>query len=468
MAARRLLDRARRLLQADDAAGAIREATVLLQQFPASGLAVEAQLLVANGHVALGDDAAARQAAEDLLSAYPRAVGAAAASIIVARFDIDAATSLGDFRAVRERLSRLPVLFDAVTYPRLEARAAAMVLSGEISLRLRENDAAEGEFAAALEPGISSALRARAHVGLGTALLRGGEWEAAAMLLQSSATEVPEARTALSLIHRHRLKGIAAAWESSRTLASAGRRLDNPVGIAASNSGELVVVDEGERFAARLRADGSVAARRNPLRDAARPWFGADGTAFVTMKQSILAPFTQVRQTFTTRQGGQPKAVQNIVAAAHGPLGGVVIAHDNGDRVSRFDAEGVFVGLPLGDRRMEIVDVVVDVWGRFLLLDKRGKSVVAVDAEGQVETVVTVSGWRRPEALAVDALGNFYVLDRDAKLIDVYSNQGTHLTRLGPTVAGGGSLDDPRDIAVDGSGRIYIADRGRSAIVVLE
>ncbi len=467
VAVQRLLDRAQQLADGDPES-AIREATVLVEQFPASDLVDEALLLIADSHAALDNHAAARESAERIINSHPRTASAAAATVIVARYDIDASRSMDQLRTVREALSRLPVLFDAVTFPRLEARAAAMVLSGDISLRLLEIDVAEGEFAAAMEPGVSGVWLARAHAGLGRALLRSGEWEAAATLLQRSAAEIPSARSLLSLIHRHRLGPTAAAWRRSRTLVSAGGRLDEPIGIAASEQGDLLVIDEGGPFGARLRADGSVASRQNPLAGAMRPWFGPAGIAYVVLRRSILAPFIRDRQTFTTRENGRSQEIDNIVAAAHGPLGGLLVAHDDGDKLSRFDPSGAYVSMPLGSRRFKIVDIDVDSQGRFLLLDRRNKSVLALDPADNVSTLVSASEWGRPEALALDALGNVYTLDRDSKRIDVYSSAGTRLARFGPGLPGGTELDDPRDLAVDGSGNVYVADRGNSVVVVLQ
>ena len=186
------------------------------------------------------------------------------------------------------------------------------------------------------------------------------------------------------------------------------------------------------------------------------------------MRRAILSPFTHQRQTFTTREGNRPEEVDQIVAAAHGPLGSILVAYDDGDKLSRFDVNGAYMSTPLGSQRFKIVDIDVDNQGRFLLLDRRNKSVLALDGSGGVETLVTVSEWRRPAALAVDELDNFYVLDRDDKRIDVFSSEGARLARLGPGLPGGRRLDDPRDLAVDGSGRINVADRGSSVVVILE
>ena len=76
--------------------------------------------------------------------------------------------------------------------------------------------------------------------------------------------------------------------------------------------------------------------------------------------------------------------------------------------------------------------------------------------------------WRRPEAIAVDELGFVYVLDRDAKTIDVFDRNGQLRWELGPQLPNGIELRSPRDIGVDGTGRIYIADKDLKAFLVVE
>ena len=76
--------------------------------------------------------------------------------------------------------------------------------------------------------------------------------------------------------------------------------------------------------------------------------------------------------------------------------------------------------------------------------------------------------WNRPGAIAVDALGNVYLLDQKSRSIEVLGPHGTKLDRLGPTLPGGVELKAPRDIAIDGEGRLYIADVKLAQIVVLE
>ncbi|MFN2196283.1 MAG: hypothetical protein ACK2UW_09195 [Anaerolineales bacterium] len=61
------------------------------------------------------------------------------------------------------------------------------------------------------------------------------------------------------------------------------------------------------------------------------------------------------------------------------------------------------------------------------------------------------------EDLAVDGLGNLYVLT-DEEAVIVYSSQGRLLVRFGSSGDEPGQLRAPSAIAVDGQGRIYISD----------
>jgi hypothetical protein len=60
------------------------------------------------------------------------------------------------------------------------------------------------------------------------------------------------------------------------------------------------------------------------------------------------------------------------------------------------------------------------------------------------------------------------VLDRRAKKIDVFDTEGVSRWSLGPVLPGGVELRDPRDIAVDGQGRVYVADRSLSVVVMVQ
>ncbi len=475
--ARRLLERASELLATGDAPAAVDELQVLFEQFGSSDVAPEAMVLLARAQNESGLLDAAIETARRLVEEHPRSPSGAGGMVLQATFELRTATSLADLEDLRDRLARVALLYPTGTYPRLVWRPAASVLGGEIELRLNNADSAASRFAAALEPWAEPRWRARAMVGLGRALLAENEWEAAAHMLQRGLAEEPfaastaaaQARALLALVHRRHLRTQTGGrpWISTRSITRAGAVLERPIGIAASLTGELLVADEGVPFVSYLAADESPIASKNSMPDAAHPWFGPDGTPLVALERSIRAPFGSDRSVYYAPDGGSSKPLEKIVAAAEDPFGGRIVAYDDGNRVARFHADGNSAGMVFGGQRVQIRDIVAQ-GADFLLLDGREKRLYRLGPQGAAQTVVSSGSWRRPEAVDIDLLGNLYVLDRDEGRIYVYKPDGTQLEQSGPDLPGGGRLDDPRDLAVDGAGRLFVADRGAKKIWVVE
>ena len=64
------------------------------------------------------------------------------------------------------------------------------------------------------------------------------------------------------------------------------------------------------------------------------------------------------------------------------------------------------------------------------------------------------SQFSRPEALATDAVGNVYVVDRDNHHIRKFLPSATFLLAWGSNDGGNGQFDRPTGIAVDGAGKL--------------
>jgi len=362
-------------------------------------------------------------------------------------------------------------------YPSTPWRAAASVRAGEIELSLGRSQAAAVRFVGVVDGEETSSWTSRARLGLATTLLWSREWSAAATLLQQvvdafdaggpSADPVAGVNAAerLTLLHRLWLRTAAGGqpWQRAGRF-NVGATLDRPIGVAASTNG-LLVSDEG--LDAVVFRDSTGNAATFVMADAQRPWWSARGIGYVPARSVVSAPLSAASFEFTYPDGGRQRAVEDIRAGAGTAAGGRVLLDNRSKRILEFSPTGAFVRA-LDTRGGEPVDLARGPRGRLFVIEKSRREVMVFDPDGALRGGFSIETWREPYALAVDAIGHVYVLDRRSKRIDVFDPDGGILWSLGPVLPGGVEFDDPRDIAVDGGGRIFVADRGLSSLVVIE
>ena len=383
---------------------------------------------------------------------------------------------LGRLQEAQMGYERIVAEFEAPVAP---WRAAARVRLGDLRWRSGAYALAGGEYVRVLELEPPSAWTSRARLGLAGVALVDGDWVAAADLLQrvinAAAAGRPDgdlgaatdARERLSLIERFRLqprRGLPY-WTAVGVLSTPGHELRRPLALAASRDGQLLVVDEGIA-AVLLIAPESSRVSRLPHDDHRRPWWGFDGLPYLPTRRAGVIALGGTQQRFVTNEATGPVPLEDLQSGARTPDGYWYLLDGDPRRVLRFAPDGGFERQIRG-RDTEPVDLVVDRLGRLLVLERRPGRVVRFDTDGQLDTVVVVGNWRRPEAIEVDGLGNIYVLDRDERLIDIFDADGNPLARLGPDFPSGVQMRSPRDLAVDGTGRVYVADRGASIVYVI-
>lgn len=480
--AERLLAEGQRLEGENELQAALEQYTLLVEQFPQSAVAPEALLRLTQGHWLAGNADAALQAAEHLRNAYGGTPSAAGALVLEGEIQVARARALADLEAAQATFNRVPLLFGAAQYPGLQWRSEALVQSGTVSLQLgRLNDAATA-FLTAIENERPFAGTPQAQIGLATVFLDRGQWTQAAEILQrvvdaSSGTDgtgegtgVPGARRLLSLIHRTVLRPAIgqAPWARIRRLTLAGASLQDPIGIDAKHEGRLVVALDRGPLAAVVDPNGQILEQIGPD-DLRTVWWGPRGAAYALSKRAVFDPGTRIDQSFEVPTGssGARDRLDNLEAGARGILGDWFLLDTDPRRVLFFEPGGTYRST-LMEENEGPRDLATDARGRLFVLHEQGSGVVRFNAEGVREGRVVTGEWERPEALAVDRLGNLYVLDRDEKTIDVFTPAGQSVMTIGPQLIGDVELDDPRDIAIDDTGRLYIADRGLDAILILE
>jgi hypothetical protein len=107
--------------------------------------------------------------------------------------------------------------------------------------------------------------------------------------------------------------------------------------------------------------------------------------------------------------------------------------------------------------------VVLTSTGHRIVVDKKEKTVIRYGPDGRYLGPFVPS--INTERLAVNALDDVAMIDRDAKAINILDRDGKPLSRIlarGPNY----QLDEPVDLAYDRLGYLYVLDRGKASVLV--
>ncbi|MDA8018906.1 MAG: outer membrane protein assembly factor BamD [Thermoanaerobaculia bacterium] len=486
-AAARLYEAAQQRLRTD-AQAAAEELNLLVRQFPGDVLAPKALSDLARLRIAQRDEAAAEAVLDQLLADYPRSTEAASGFVMQAELAAERAQSLEDLGEARTAYQRVVLLFGQDTYPRLEGRSLARVRSAELGLLLGDVEGAVAELVQAIEDEPPSRVTGRARLVLGRAFLLQGRWTPAMEVLQTLADDVPrdadgailrgtdsptasaadraEAGNLLTLAHRHELRPLAGQrrWVSTDRLGTE-LNLEEPIGVAADGSGQILVVDKDAERVSLFRPENRTWEGRS-LKDPVRPVFAGDA-ALVVSEEGVSLPFDGQRTTFLEPVAGKEKTLDRLLGAVRGRQGVFFVAAKGWDGLLVYPTPRRGSSI-LATNRAEYVDLDRDELGRVLTLDARNNRILRVGLDGRSAEVVASGDWKKPVAVARDALDHVYVLDQGNRQVFVYDRDLRRIASLGPSLGAGIELRSPQDVAVDGSGRILIADAKHPYLIALD
>lgn len=273
---------------------------------------------------------------------------------------------------------------------------------------------------------------------------------------------------------------------------SGANALSKPIGVAVSRDNRVYVVDFITRgvkvfatdgtflFAFNKISDGANTALRNPVHLA----IGPNGDVFVTDRrlQSILVFDRDGKYLRKVQPNNDPDFVwspNGVTVDANGDIyiadiagveqhGVLVLAKDG--KVKRYwgkaglvlDARskpgtfsypnGIVVSPGEGNKR----DVYV--------ADSNNRRVQVFAPDGTFRRIVATEG--TPRGLGIDAEKRLYAVDVLSHQIDIFAQSGQHLATFGENGYGAGQFQYPEDLAIDGRGRIYIADRENNQVQV--
>ena len=256
---------------------------------------------------------------------------------------------------------------------------------------------------------------------------------------------------------------------NAASLAVAPLLFPFPAALGLSISGVLYVGDTSLHTIQKIEPSGQVS-----------PFAGSKGQTGTTDGPGPSALFNQPGGLAVTAAGGLVVAdTANGTIRSITPSG--VVTTLAGSSSNRGGTDGVgsaaLFSVPVGIARGPD--------GAFYVADSTNHTIRKITADGTVSTFAGTAGasgasdgsgtaarFNQPTGIAVDASGRLYVADTANNLIRSISSSGVVTTLAGVTAvagaqdgSGGGALfNQPSGLAVDANGNVYVADTGNSAI----
>ena len=238
--------------------------------------------------------------------------------------------------------------------------------------------------------------------------------------------------------------------------------IKDPIGLALGRDGAVYVADADGGTVLKVAPDGGIAPLVKP----------AAGSGAVSFSAPTSVAVDAAGNAFVTNNGDNtilkvtPGGIASVFAGKAGANGG----QDGAGGAARF-------ATPRG--------IAIDEAGNLYVADEGNSNIRKITPAGVVSTLAGTAGqsgsadgtgpaarFAAPRALTADAAGNVYVADTDNSTIRKITPAGAVTTlagRAGEAGAANGPgnvarFSEPRGIAVDAPGNIYVADSGNQSI----
>jgi sugar lactone lactonase YvrE len=249
---------------------------------------------------------------------------------------------------------------------------------------------------------------------------------------------------------------------SVTVLGTGGPAISDPIGLAVDSQGTVFVADADEDAVYKFPAGRPAIALGKPAGSSAAPNFHTPTDVAVDAAGSV----------FVTDNGNN-----SILRIA--PDGTVSTFAGRGGAAGTADGKG-------GDARFNTPrGIAADPKGNLYVADEGNSNIRKISPDGVVSTLAGANGpsgstdgtgpaarFGAPRALTADAAGNVYVADTDNHAIRKITPGGVVTTLAGKAGESGmadgpgaaARFSEPRGIAVDADGNVFVADSGNGAI----
>jgi len=178
------------------------------------------------------------------------------------------------------------------------------------------------------------------------------------------------------------------------------------------------------------------------------------------------------------KQGSRPGQFQGAAGIALDSQDNLYVADEGNSRIQKFDQRGNFLTSwitidPVSGEDQSPQGIVVDPSTGEVIISYFNYRIQKFDSSGKLLFTLNKAGTGPGELeftlsqLALDGQGNFYVADRNNSRIQKFDPAGKFLASFGSYGKAEGELSYPQGVAVDPLGNIFIADTDNRRIVKL-
>lgn len=451
---------------------ALKDFQAIIDSFPKSQVADNALLQVALYQVDIAKDLGAAQSAVDqLLKTYPDTDSAPMAYVVGGRISMAKGRTPSDVDAAVASFERVERLF-----PGNEAVPAAGFYAGEALRLVRRNEEALARYRRVTASYPSSPWAARANLAAGFCLAQADRAAAALPEVQRVRQIMPaspEAEAALNInsilyrLHVRAPKGSAFNF-SGRFIGDERSKFDDVIGVHVDplnrvllgfNKGIAVFDPKGTLTSTVTAQDPSA-------------FFTDELNRVVFARQGALHTERVSSTPITTPQVAPkpPRPVEDIPAVVLMSTGHRLVVDKKEKTVVRYDAQGQYIGpfMPAINTERMAINVLDDV----AVLDKDSKAVSLLDRDGKPLSKILAKGpnyqFGDPVDVAFDRLGYLYVLDRGKSSVLVFGPKSRLITTFTLAENAPGAFTKARAMSVDAAGRLYIFDEKAKRIGVYQ
>jgi len=451
---------------------ALKDFQAIIDSFPKSQVADNALLQIAIYQLDVAKDLSSTQAAVDqLLKTYPDTDSAPMGYVIGGRVSMARGRGASDVDAAVASFERVERLF-----PGNDAVPAAGFYAGEALRLVRRYDDALERYRRVTAAYPGSPWAARANLAAGFCLVQADRAAAALPEVQRVRQMMPqsaEAAAALninSILYRlHvRAQGGAAFSFAGRFLGDEKANFDDVMGIRVDAMNRILLGHKrGISIFDPKGPQASMVPANDPkaffVDEANRVVFAREGGLHTEKVASIALTVPQVAPK-------PPKPLEEIPSVVALSTGHRIVVDKSEKQVLRYGPTGQYLGpfVPQINTERLAVNALDDV----ALIDRDSKAISILDRDGKPLGRLLAKGPNyqldEPVDLAFDRLGYLYVLDRGKGAVLVFGPKNRLITTFTLPEKAPGAFTRARALGLDGAGRLYIFDERAKRIQVYQ